>query len=30
MTPELLQEKTAILYQKVAELYEQIRHRPLK
>lgn len=30
MTPELLEENTAILYQKVAELFEQIRHRPLK
>jgi 1-acyl-sn-glycerol-3-phosphate acyltransferase len=30
MTPELLEENTAILYGKVAELFEQIRHRPLK
>jgi 1-acyl-sn-glycerol-3-phosphate acyltransferase len=30
MTPELLEESTAILYQKVAELFEQIRHRPLR
>lgn len=30
MTPELLAENTAILYGKVAELFEQIRYRPLK
>lgn len=30
MTPELLEENTAILYEKVAELFEQIRYRPLK
>jgi len=30
ITPELLQENTAILYDRVAELYEEIRHRPLK
>lgn len=29
-TPELLEENTAILYEKVSELFEQIRHRPLK
>lgn len=30
MTPELLAENTAILYEKVSELFEQIRYRPLK
>ena len=30
MTPELLAENTTILQKKVSELFEQIRHRPLK
>ncbi len=30
ITPELLEENTAILFQKVSDLYEEIRHRPLK
>jgi 1-acyl-sn-glycerol-3-phosphate acyltransferase len=30
ITPELLEENTAILFQKVSELYEEIRYRPLK
>lgn len=30
ITPQLLAENTAILQAKVAELFEQIRHRPLK
>lgn len=29
MTPDLLEENTAIIYQKVAELFEEIRVRPL-
>jgi 1-acyl-sn-glycerol-3-phosphate acyltransferase len=30
MTPEVLEKNTAILYEKVSELFEQIRYRPLK
>ncbi len=30
ITPELLEENTAILFQKVSDLYEEIRNRPLK